>query len=181
MKFLSYLSILVLFSICSFNCQNLKGRALLEQKIIATIISDDEKALNEATKKLWDLGGYIYIDTPVITLTQKGIDIGGTLEGGIIGKKQPNGQYPRIDCTPLRKKSSNYFGLIVTGNNLKVQNIIIEIPQVMEFLFLESIILLIMSLQDIMVNQVYMLIHKVTIILLIIAILIEIFLCLTCL
>ena len=49
------------------------------------------------------------------------------MEGGIIGKKQPNGQYPRIDCTPLRKKSSNYyFGLIVAGNNLKVQNIIIE-------------------------------------------------------
>ena len=93
MKFLSYLSILFLFSICSFNCQNLKGRALLKQKIITTITSDDEKALNEATKKLWDLGGYIYIGTPVITLTQKGIDIGGNLEGGIIGKKQPNGQY----------------------------------------------------------------------------------------
>ena len=123
-----------------------------------------------------------YIDTPLITLTQKGIDIGGTLEGGIIGKKQPNGQYPRIDCTPLRKKSSNYyFGLIVAGNNLKVQNIIIE-NSPSYGIFISGI----HNIIDHVITRyngqsgIYAY-HKVTIILLIIDILIEIFLCLTCL
>ena len=126
MRVLSYLSILFILSICLFNCRNLKGRELLEENIITTITSDDEIALNDATKKLWNLGGYIYIDTPVITLNQKSIDIGGHLEGGIIGIKQPNGQYPRIDCKLLKKIYSDAYGLIIVGDNLKVQNIIIE-------------------------------------------------------
>jgi hypothetical protein len=46
MKFFLYLSILFAFSIC----QNLKGRALLEENVIAIINSDDELALRNATK-----------------------------------------------------------------------------------------------------------------------------------
>ena len=122
MKFFLYLSILFAFSIC----QNLKGRALLEENVIAIINSDDELALRNATKKLWKTGGYIYIDTPVITITKERVDIGGDLGGGIIGVKLPNGQYPHFDCKPLRKKYSGYSCLIIAGNNLKVQNLILE-------------------------------------------------------
>jgi len=122
MKFLLFLSIIFAFSIC----QNLKGRTLLEENVIAIINSDDESALRDATKKLYKSGGYIYIDTPVITMTQHGADIGGSLGGGIIGVKQTNGQYPHFDCKPLRKKYFNYFCLDIGGQNLKVQNLIIE-------------------------------------------------------
>jgi hypothetical protein len=121
MKFLILLGIF-LFS----KCQNLKGRALLEENAIAIINSDDELALREATKNLRKSGGYIYIDTPVITLTQKGIDLGGTIGGGIIGVKQPNGQYPILDCKPLREIYSGFNGLDILGDHLKVQNLIIE-------------------------------------------------------
>ena len=93
MKFFLYLSILFAFSIC----QILKGRALLEENVIAIINSDDELALRNPTKTLWKSGGYIYIDTPVITLTKEDLSIGGNLGGGIIGVKLPNGQYPRLD------------------------------------------------------------------------------------
>ena len=122
MKFVLFLSFLFVFSIC----QNLKGRTLLEENVIAIINSDDELALRNATKKLWKTGGFIYIDTPVITITKQAVDIGGSLGGGIIGVKLPNGQYPRFDCKPLRKKYSGYSCLDIAGNNLKVQNLILE-------------------------------------------------------
>ena len=126
MKFSLFISIIFILSIFSFYCQNLKSRKLLEENVITTITSDDELALTQATKQLWKTGGYIYIDTPVITISQKDVDIGGNLEGGIIGVQQPNGEYPILDCKLLRKKDSGYFGLSIAGNNLKVQNIIIE-------------------------------------------------------
>ena len=129
MKFLTYLSILFFLSICSFHCQNLKGRSLAQENIIATITSDDESALIDATKILWKSGGYIYIDTPVITITKGTVAIHsqkGNDEGGIIGIKQPNGQYPILNCKPLRKKNTDYSGLLILNDNLKVQNLIIE-------------------------------------------------------
>ena len=82
MKFLLFLSILFVFNIF----QNLKGRALLEENVIAKKNSDDEFALREATKKLWKSGNYI--DIHVITLTQEGIDIGRNIGGGIKGVKK---------------------------------------------------------------------------------------------
>ena len=181
MKFLTILSILFFISICSFHCQNLKGRSLAQENIIATITSDDESALIDATKILWKSGGYIYIDTPVITITKDTVAIHsqkGNDEGGIIGIKQPNGQYPILNCKPLRKKNTDYSGLLILNDNLKVQNLIIENAPGYGIFVQGKNNILIMLLQDIMVSQVYILILEVITILLIIAILIEIFLCL---
>lgn len=124
MKFFQYLSILFILS--TFYCQNLKGRALLEENVIATITSDDELALEDAVKVLWKSGGYIYIDTPVITISKTDIGLGGSFGGGIIGVKQPNGQYPILNFKALRNKSPESNGLIIVNSNLKVQNLIIE-------------------------------------------------------
>ena len=57
---------------------------------------------------MWKKGGYIYIDTPIITITQGSLSITGTLEGGIIGIKQPNGEYPRLNVKEQRDSASIY-------------------------------------------------------------------------
>ena len=182
MKFLTILSILFFLSICSFHSQNLKGRSLVQEKIIATITSDDESALIDATKILWESGGYIYIDTPVITITKGTVAIHsqkGNDEGGIIGIKQPNGQYPILNCKPLRKKNTDDWGLLILNDNLKVQNLIIEnAPGYGIFVQGKNNIIDHVITRYNGESGIYILILEVITILLIIAILIEIFLCL---
>ena len=119
--------LLILF-FCSFSCKNLKNTLLSEEKIITTITSDDESALKEAVFDLWKLGGYIYIDTPVITLVQGSLSITGILEGGLIGIKQSNGEYPRLNFKDQKESSSFVYshGIDVVGSNKKIQNLIIE-------------------------------------------------------
>ena len=65
---------------------------------IATITSDDEFEFIDAIDVLNENGGTIYIDTPVISLEFNNmITINGMLPGGIIGIRQSNGEYPRLN------------------------------------------------------------------------------------
>ena len=130
MKCLSSINILFIIIFSIFPCKSLNNSSLSDEKEkeIVTIKSDDEEAIKEATFYLWKLGGYIYIDTPVITLTQGSLSITGTLEGGIIGIKQPNGEYPRLNFKKQRDASTFIYtsGIDVVGSNKKIQNIIVE-------------------------------------------------------
>ena len=99
-----------------------------DEKIITTITSDDEASLKEALFYLWKLGGIIYIDTPVINFKNQGsLSITGTRKGGIIGIKQANGQYPRLNFKESRDNSTIYqSGIDIVGTNKYLENIIIE-------------------------------------------------------
>ena len=69
-----------------------------EESEIATITKDDESALREAVNKLNKNGGTIYINTPFINIkTKDKIQLTGSNPGGLVGIKQSNGEYPRID------------------------------------------------------------------------------------
>jgi len=133
-KSIFFISILFILNFYTFHCKNLKSRGLSEEKEekeekeITIITSDDEQALKEATFYLWKLGGYIYIDTPVITIKEGSLSITGTLKGGIIGIKQSNGEYPRLQFIEGRKDSTIPYshGVDVVGSNKRIQNIIIE-------------------------------------------------------
>ena len=92
---------------------------------IATINSDNEIEFFEAIKTLNKNYGAIYIDTPVITLNQKClIDIYGELPGGIIGKKQPNEEYPKIKFSENCEKMNS--GINIFGSNKLIKYMIIE-------------------------------------------------------
>ena len=93
MKPLLFILILLFFEFNS--CKSVKGISLFEEKdkkdekVIATITTDDESELNKALFYLYKLGGIIYIDTPVINFKNSGsLSVTGTLDGGIVGIKQ---------------------------------------------------------------------------------------------
>ena len=80
---------------------------LTDDEEITTITSDEEDKFMDAIKQLNENGGTIYIDTPIITLRKNdNIQITGNLPGGIIGKRQTNGEYPRF----IFKKREFYVG-----------------------------------------------------------------------
>ena len=132
MKRIFLINIFLFFSFDSFQCKFLENKALTreeEGKIIATITTDDESALRQATFYLWKLGGIIYIDTPVINFKTEGsISITGTIEGGIIGKKQQNGEYPRLNFKEQRDSTTTFYqsGINVVGSNKVIKNLIVE-------------------------------------------------------
>ena len=100
-----------------------------EEDIITTITNDNESALRDALLILWKFGGIIYIDTPVINIKNKeSLSIKGSYEGGIIGIKQSNGEYPRLNFKEQRDTSSLLYmaGIILIGSNKIINNIIIE-------------------------------------------------------
>ena len=105
-------------------CKNLVS---LGDTTIATITSDSESDLNNAIKKLNSNGGVIYIDTPVISISStKTIKLSGKISGGIIGKKQNDGTYPRIDFRKARDNGSTARGFTISGENLYMKFLIIE-------------------------------------------------------
>ena len=119
----------LIFLIIFFDCLCCK---LLDSKFksfgdddeIATITTDNEDELQEAVSLLSMYGGTIYIDTPVINIRNAILTIGGILSGGIIGVRQPNGEYPRIN---FRKAYSLYdSGIVILGDNKFIEYIIIE-------------------------------------------------------
>ena len=94
-----------------------------------TIKSDSESELREAIDKINENGGKIYIDTPVINIGEKSpLEIKAKKEGSIIGKKQENDEYPRLDFTNQREKNNDIDidGILLSGSNQIIQNIIIE-------------------------------------------------------
>ena len=123
------ISFLLLFLLETAPCKLLKHSfiTLAESDEIITITKDDEKSLYEAVQTLNKSGGTIYIDTPVINISNKNtLDLSGTIAGGIVGKKQSDGSYPRLDFKKARNSGSNARGITIRGSNLFVKYLIIE-------------------------------------------------------
>ena len=133
MKPLLFLIIILYFQHAS--CKLTEDISLFEEKeqkdekVIATITTDDESELKKALFYLYKLGGIIYIDTPVINFKNHGsISVTGTLEGGIVGIKQSNGEYPILNFQTQRDNSTTFYnsGLDVVASNKIIKNLIIE-------------------------------------------------------
>jgi len=94
---------------------------------ITTITKDDESALREALNTLNNKGGTIYIDTPVINIKKKEkLQLTGSNPGGIVGIKQSNGEYPRIDFKESRDAGAALRAVQITGSNQFVKYLILE-------------------------------------------------------
>ena len=102
-------------------------KSLNKANEIATIIEDNESSLLEAVKILNKKGGIIYIDTPIINISIKSpIRLNSSIEGGIIGIQQPNGEYPRLDFKNARNANANNYGIKIQGSNQFIKYLIIE-------------------------------------------------------
>ena len=102
-----------------------------EEDIIYTIKTDNESEFRNAVEKLNNIGGIILIDTPIININlDLTIEIGGTIDGGIIGIKQINDEYPIINFKNVRdafKPNTISKGMIsITGTNKFLKYLIIE-------------------------------------------------------
>ena len=118
-----YIAIISLIVLDLFSCKNYTNNFISfdDDDEIATITSDSESEFLDAIDKLYSEGGTIYIDTPVININKSSsVIIGNSKTGGIIGIRQPNGEYPRIDF--MRNSS----GFLISGSNKFIENIIIE-------------------------------------------------------
>ena len=101
MKYISIFYIL-LISFNTFSSKFLENKILSfgEADEITTITKDDETALCEAINALNKSGGTIYINTPIINISSKcQITLSGSTAGGLIGIKQSDDTYPRLDFT----------------------------------------------------------------------------------
>ena len=123
-----YIVLILIINFDLFFCKNIKSKfvSFTDDEEITTIKSDNETEFLEAIYQLNNNGGTIYIDTPVISLnTQRTISIAGKLSGGIIGIRQPNGEYPRIDF--IRGNYQHlYSGINIYSSNKFIEYIIIE-------------------------------------------------------
>ena len=98
-----------------------------DYNIITTIKEDNESALYESVDKLNDIGGIIFIDTPIINISIKfPIRLLNSIKGGIIGMKQSNGEFPRIDFKNSRDANGYNYGIVIKGENQFVKYLIIE-------------------------------------------------------
>ena len=120
--------IFILFTLDSLSCKSLKNkfRALGDDDEIITITEDDDSLFQLALEELEKSGGTIYIDTPIINV--KGtteLILTGKFPGGIIGIRQPNGEYPIIhfEKTDILEI---YHGIFIDGSNKFIEYIIIE-------------------------------------------------------
>ena len=82
-----------------------KNKLYIEDDIIATINTDNETELREAINILNIMGGIVYINTSIISFDiDSTIELTGPTAGGIIGLKQSNDEYPRLDFKKVRDK-----------------------------------------------------------------------------
>ena len=101
-------------------------------EIMITIDKDDETALREAIDILNEKGGMIILNTPVIYITEhKVLKLTGTQKAGILGIRQPSGEYPSIylDIHQIdsHMPSPKFFsGIELYGGNKYLKNIIVE-------------------------------------------------------
>ena len=108
-------------------CKNINNHLISfnDDEVIATITSDNEYELMDVITQLNENGGIIYIDTPVINIIKSiSISIKGDLPGGIIGIKQSNEEYPKINF--IKEDEYSFFGIIILGSNKFIEYIIIE-------------------------------------------------------
>ena len=104
-------------------CKNLASFA----NTIATITSDNEKALLDAVAKLNKSGGVIYINTPIVRISStKTINLSGSIAGGIVGQQQSGGTYPVIDFKNARNNGSTARGFTISGSNQYMKYLIIQ-------------------------------------------------------
>ena len=122
---LFYSTIFIMISFNYFSCKNLgnKFASFGDEEAIATITSDNENELAEAISILNNSGGTIYIDTPVINIEKTVITLTGEFPGGIIGKRQSSGEYPRINFS---KTNAADGGIVIFGDNKFLEYIIVE-------------------------------------------------------
>ena len=128
MKYISIFYIL-LISFNTFSSKFLENKILSfgDAEEIATITKDDEIALCEAITTLNKSGGTIYINTPVISISSKcQITLSGSTVGGLIGVKQSDDTYPRLDFTKARKENPGQAGIKISGSNQYVKYLIID-------------------------------------------------------
>ena len=122
-KLFSFLFVLLL----SFDSIQSKNLASFADVTIATITSDSESDLKKAISTLNKKGGIIYINTSVINISSTStLNLSGKLSGGIVGVKQSDGTYPRIDFKKARKAGSTARGFTISGSNLYMKYLIIE-------------------------------------------------------
>ena len=124
---LIYATFIVLINLDIFTCKFVekKLKSFVDDDEIATITTDNESELIEALEILFENGGTIYIDTPVITMKeQHSIILDGEWPGGIIGIRQPNGEYPRINF--LREGPEDLLNGVIMLSNKFVEYMIIE-------------------------------------------------------
>ena len=123
-----YTSIILVIVLALFSCKNLGNNliSLTENDTIATITTDDENEFMNAIAILNKKGGTIYIDTPVITLKNNNIvRINWDFPGGIIGIRQENGEYPRLDFS-YKYLKKDFSGIEINDSNKFLKYIIIE-------------------------------------------------------
>ena len=119
----------LLLSLESVPCKFLKSKfvSLAESDAIVTITSDSESELLDAVKTLNKSGGTIYINTKVINISSKStIKLSGDTPGGIVGMKQADGTYPRLDFKNARNAGSTARGLTINGSNQFIKYLIVE-------------------------------------------------------
>ena len=136
MKIVKRNIILIIFLLLLINflsCKFIEKQYLSEEDEyedeITTITSDNEDDLRDALLILEKFGGIIYINTPVINIKkQTSLSITGSIQGGIVGIEQENGEYPRLNFKEQRDKVTLLYmaGLTITGSNKLFQNLIIE-------------------------------------------------------
>ena len=129
-----YIYILFLLSLESFPCKFLKSNILHEEKddrVIITIKTDNEDELSHAINILNKVGGKIIIDTPVISISSiTKVSLDGYSSGGLVGVKQANGEYPRIDFSKRKERMKTFSyvlsGIYIYGSHKYIKNLIIE-------------------------------------------------------
>ena len=121
--------IIFLFIFNSISCKFMDKSfiSLADPEAIVTITNDSQSELLDAIAKLNKNGGTIYIDTPVINISQKSaIRITGSIAGGLVGVQQSKGEYPRIDFKTARDAKANNYGFYIQGTNQFIKYLIIE-------------------------------------------------------
>lgn len=93
--------------------------------VVKTITSNSESDLVAAIKTVNSSGGTIYINTPEITI-KSALKLSGSKAGAIVGVKQSNGTYPRLNFKPARDAGSTSRGITISGSNQLIQNVIVE-------------------------------------------------------
>ena len=129
-KNLVYTILIMTITFNLFSCKKLvdssvnEFKSFIDSREIDIINSDDESRLMDAIEKLQTNVGTIYINITVINIKENSIiNMTGFLSGVIIGMKQENGEYPRINFI---NKNGSHSGINIIGSNKYIQFIIIE-------------------------------------------------------
>ena len=110
---------------------------LMLKDAIAIITNDDEKSLRHFIKIINQNGGIIYINTPIINIIKiSKLELTDIHNGGIIGLKQSNNEYPIIDFKNSRdkKEGKGIRAINITGSNKFLKYLIYNIQVVAAFI-----------------------------------------------